>query len=69
MSDFAQWMASVVARTESALERALPGEPVAPQRLHAAMRYASLGAGKRVRPCSCMPPGRWARRRPTRWTV
>jgi len=50
MSDFAQWMASVVARTETALERALPAESVAPQRLHAAMRYTTLGAGKRVRP-------------------
>ncbi len=69
MSDFAHWMASVVARTESALERALPGESVAPQRLHAAMRYATLGAGKRVRPCSRMLPGRWARHRPRRWTA
>jgi farnesyl diphosphate synthase len=43
-------MASVVARTETALERALPAETVVPQRLHAAMRYATLGAGKRVRP-------------------
>jgi len=50
MSDFAQWMASVVTRTESALERALPADTVSPQRLHAAMRYATLGAGKRVRP-------------------
>ena len=50
MTDFAEWMASVVARTESALDRALPPEAVAPQRLHAAMRYATLGAGKRVRP-------------------
>ena len=50
MSDFAQWMASVVARTETALERALPAETVVPQRLHAALRYATLGAGKRVRP-------------------
>ena len=41
MSDFAQWMASVVARTESALERALPAETVSPQRLHAAMRFAT----------------------------
>lgn len=49
-SEFAQWMTSVVARTETALERALPAETVVPQRLHAAMRYATLGAGKRVRP-------------------
>jgi farnesyl diphosphate synthase len=50
MSDFAQWMASVVARTETALERALPAETVVPQRLHAAMRYATLTGGKRLRP-------------------
>ena len=50
MSDFARWMAYVVARTESALEQALPADTVAPKRLHTAMRYATLGAGKRVRP-------------------
>ncbi|MDH5546879.1 MAG: (2E,6E)-farnesyl diphosphate synthase [Gammaproteobacteria bacterium] len=37
-------------RTESALERWLPSTDTAPQRLHEAMRYASLGGGKRVRP-------------------
>jgi len=47
---FADWMAEVQARTERALERILPCAQVAPQRLHAAMRYAVLGAGKRVRP-------------------
>lgn len=37
-------------RVEAALERHLPGPEVPPQRLHQAMRYAALGAGKRVRP-------------------
>ncbi|HYF60363.1 MAG TPA: farnesyl diphosphate synthase [Burkholderiaceae bacterium] len=49
---FADWSAAVLARTESALERLLP--PPAPTgplgRLHEAMRYATLGGGKRVRP-------------------
>ena len=43
-------MARIQARVEAALERCLPKPDVAPARLHAAMRYASLGAGKRVRP-------------------
>ena len=36
-------------RTEQALERRLPTDTLAPQRLHQAMRYACLGGGKRVR--------------------
>ena len=35
---------------ESALARLLPAPALAPLRLHEAMRYASLGGGKRVRP-------------------
>ena len=35
---------------EDVLARTLPAAEVAPQRLHAAMRYAALGGGKRVRP-------------------
>ena len=38
------------ARIERVLETVLPAPEVAPQRLHAAMRYAVLGGGKRVRP-------------------
>jgi len=37
-------------RVEAALDRLLPSPHMAPQRLHAAMRYATLGSGKRVRP-------------------
>ncbi|KAF1686232.1 geranyl transferase [Pseudoxanthomonas broegbernensis] len=46
---FARW----AARTESTLERRLPasaGGPAEPARLHAAMRHATLGGGKRMRP-------------------
>ena len=52
MSDqpFAAWMAGVQARVEAALSHHLPASASIPARLHAAMRYATLGGGKRVRP-------------------
>ncbi len=37
-------------RVENALDRYLPAVTEPPERLHAAMRYAVLGGGKRVRP-------------------
>lgn len=39
-----------VARIESVLDHHLPAATVAPQRLHEAMRYSTLGGGKRIRP-------------------
>lgn len=46
-SDLQQWRE----RIESVLDAALPAENTAPQRLHQAMRYATLGGGKRIRAC------------------
>lgn len=43
---FAGWRS----RVEAALDQRLPGPAHAPVRLHAAMRHAVLGGGKRVRP-------------------
>lgn len=37
-------------RAEAILDFVLPAESAPPQRLHAAMRYATLGSGKRMRP-------------------
>ncbi len=37
-------------RVEMALGQALPSASLSPQRLHAAMRHAALGGGKRIRP-------------------
>lgn len=37
-------------RVDAALERVLPDPAQPPRRLHAAMRHAALGGGKRVRP-------------------
>jgi len=50
MSDFATWMRAQGARTEAALDAALPSRDTIPHTLHEAMRYAVLGGGKRVRP-------------------
>jgi farnesyl diphosphate synthase len=48
--DLQHWMSAIQARTEAALDACLPHAGLAPQRLHEAMRYATLGGGKRVRP-------------------
>ncbi|MFC5551117.1 polyprenyl synthetase family protein [Massilia aerilata] len=48
--DFRAWMEGVQARTEDALGRFLPAAASRPAKLHEAMRYTTLGGGKRVRP-------------------
>lgn len=47
---FPDWMRGVQTRIEATLARLLPADTILPARLHQAMRYASLGGGKRVRP-------------------
>lgn len=47
--EFAGWAREVAARTEAALARLLPAASIEPARLHDAMRYSTLGGGKRVR--------------------
>jgi len=44
------WMAQILARFERCAERELPPAEREPARLHAAMRYAVLDGGKRIRP-------------------
>ena len=44
-----EFLTRVRARTEAALDARLPPTALAPTHLHAAMRYASLGGGKRLR--------------------
>jgi farnesyl diphosphate synthase len=48
--DFATWSREVAGRMEAVIADLLPPTRAAPARLHDAMRYASLGGGKRVRP-------------------
>ncbi|HEX8612966.1 MAG TPA: farnesyl diphosphate synthase [Telluria sp.] len=47
---FDDWMKTVQARAEAALDALLPAAAVVPHKLHEAMRYTVLGGGKRVRP-------------------
>ena len=54
---FGDWMAAVQARTEAALGRLLPAAESIPARLHQAMRYSTLGGGKRVRPLLAFAAG------------
>jgi farnesyl diphosphate synthase len=49
-SDFAQWSRERQQLLEARLQELLPAPDTMPPRLHAAMRYAVLGGGKRVRP-------------------
>src|SRR5215210_6409793 len=58
--DFQSWAASRQSRIESVLEKVLPAQKIAPERLHAAMRYAVLGGGKRVRPLLAFAGGELA---------
>lgn len=55
--DFAGWMTIIQHRTETALDRWLPAANTAPGRLHEAMRYSTLGGGKRMRPLLCHAAG------------
>ena len=48
-NDFQSWATGIQQRTELALDKALPAANISPNKLHEAMRYATLGGGKRVR--------------------
>jgi farnesyl diphosphate synthase len=67
--DFQSWMTAVQQRTEHALESLLPAADIAPQRLHQAMRYATLGGGKRIRPLLCHAAGALAGADPARLDI
>ena len=50
MSDFQDWARTIALEMERTLEILLPPSNTEPAKLHDAMRYATLGGGKRVRP-------------------
>lgn len=57
----AAWMPAARSRVELALDAVLPTATTLPARLHEAMRYATLGGGKRVRAMLVYAAGEWAR--------
>lgn len=60
MPDFQTWISAHQQRFEDVLRKLLPSADVAPQRLHAAMRYSVLDGGKRVRPLLAFAAGELA---------
>lgn len=56
-ADFQSWASARQSRIEALLEEVLPEARLTPERLHTAMRYAALGAGKRVRPLLAFAAG------------
>jgi geranylgeranyl pyrophosphate synthase len=56
--DLERFMSACRARLDHALNRWLPAPSTHPVRLHEAMRYAVLGAGKRIRPLLVYAGGR-----------
>lgn len=58
--DFQSWIARQQNDFEAVLRGLLPAAEVAPQRLHAAMRYSVLDGGKRVRPLLVFAAGELA---------
>ena len=57
---FQTWSSAHQTRFEEVLRRLLPQPDMSPQRLHAAMRYAVLDGGKRVRPLLAFAAGELA---------
>lgn len=58
--NFQGWSSAHQNRFEEVLRNMLPSAEVAPQRLHAAMRYSVLDGGKRVRPLLAFAAGELA---------
>lgn len=54
------WMRAARGRAEATLAAVLPSATATPARLHDAMRYATLGGGKRVRAMLVYAAGEWA---------
>lgn len=69
MSDFQAWARQVARDTEATLSDLLPNAHTTPERLHDAMRYSTLGGGKRVRAMLVYAAGDMADAKPERLAV
>ncbi len=69
MPDFQAWASAHQSRFEDVLRQLLPQPDVAPQRLHAAMRFSVLEGGKRVRPLLAFAAGELAEADGARVTI
>jgi farnesyl diphosphate synthase len=67
--EFDAWARDVAGRMEAALAELLPPQSTAPSRLHDAMRYSTLGGGKRVRAMLVHAAGEFAEASPDRLRI
>ena len=67
--DFEAWSRETATRLEGALGDLLPASRIAPSRLHDAMRYSTLGGGKRVRAMLVFGAGELTRAEPERLKI
>ena len=67
--DFEAWSRDVAGRLEAALAELLPPARIVPMRLHDAMRYSTLGGGKRVRAMLVFGAGELTQSEPRRLEV
>ena len=68
-ADFQVWVSAHQSRFEIQLRQLLPQPELAPQRLHAAMRYSVLDGGKRVRPLLAFAAGELAQAHEARLNI
>jgi farnesyl diphosphate synthase len=66
MSEFHDWARATASQMEVTLGQLLPVSTMTPTRLHDAMRYATLGGGKRVRPMLAFAAGEVTEAQPER---
>jgi farnesyl diphosphate synthase len=67
--DFETWSRDVAGQAEAALSELMPASRAAPSRLHDAMRYSTLGGGKRVRAMLVYAAGELAEAEPQRLRI
>ena len=67
--DFDAWARDIAGRMEAALGELMPAQSTAPARLHDAMRYSTLGGGKRVRAMLVHGAGEFADASPERLRI
>jgi farnesyl diphosphate synthase len=67
--DFQAWSREVASRTEAALAELIPQGRSAPMRIHDAMRYSTLGGGKRVRAMLVFAAGEYTASDPQRLRI
>jgi farnesyl diphosphate synthase len=68
-ADFDSWSREVATRMQAVLAGLLPASRIAPARLHDAMRYSTLGGGKRVRAMLAFGAGEVTSAEPSRVEV